>query len=57
MHLDRRLLASADDAAAVLACVPTAEERSMLEAFLRSGGRADALTDAERLCLDLMKVC
>jgi hypothetical protein len=56
MRLDPQLLASADDAATVLACVPTMEERSMFEAYLRSGGRAEALSDAERFCLDLIKV-
>ncbi|BDA46913.1 probable formin-like protein 13 at C-terminar half [Coccomyxa sp. Obi] len=56
MRLDAAVLAGADDARTVLACVPTAEERSMFEAFLRSGGRAESLSDAERFCLDLMQV-
>lgn len=56
MRLDPELLAGADDARTVLACVPTAEERAMLGAFLASGGNAEALSDAERFCLDLMKV-
>ena len=55
-RLDTRILTSADDARAVLACVPGAEERKMFEAFLRSGGAAAALSDAERFCLELMQV-
>lgn len=56
MRLDTAVLAGADDARTLLACVPTVEERSMFEAFLRSGGRAESLSDAERFCLDLMQV-
>ena len=55
-QLDTRVLCGADDARAMLACVPAAEERKMFEAFLRSGGDAAALSDAERFCLELMQV-
>lgn len=55
MQLDPAVLSSAEDARAILACVPTVEERKMFEAFLRSGGQALALSDAERFCLDLMQ--
>lgn len=55
-QLDTRVLCGADDARAMLACVPTAEERKMFGAFLRSGGDAAALSDAERFCLELMQV-
>ena len=56
-QLDARVLCGADDARAMLACVPAAEERKMFEAFLRSGGDAAVLSDAERFCLELMQVC
>jgi hypothetical protein len=55
VRLNAAVLGGADDARAVLACVPTAEERDMLGAFLGSGGRPEALSDAERFCLDLMQ--
>jgi len=54
--LDTRVFSSAEDARAVLACVPAAEERKMFDSFLRSGGKAEALSDAERFCLELMQV-
>jgi hypothetical protein len=55
-RLDTRILTGADDARAVLACAPAAEERKMFEAFLRSGGALAALSDTERFCLELMQV-
>ena len=55
-QLDTRVLCGADDARAMLACAPAAEERKMFEAFLRSGGDAAALSNAERFCLELMQV-
>lgn len=54
--LDTAVLSSAEDARAVLACAPAADERKMFEAFLCSGGCAEALSDAERFCLELMQV-
>ncbi len=56
MRVDAAVLAGADDARTVLACLPTAEERSMFEAFLSSGGSAASLSDAEHFCLNLMQV-
>ena len=54
--LDRRVFSSAEDARAILACAPAAEERKMFEAFLHSGGKPEALSSAERFCLELMQV-
>ena len=54
--LDTRVLSSAEEARAILACAPAAEERKMFEAFLHSGGKPEALSDAERFCLELMQV-
>ena len=56
MRLDPAALRSADDVRAVLACVPSQEEAALFGAFLRSGGNASALSDAERFCLELMAV-
>ena len=54
--LDTQVLGSAEEARAVLACAPAAEERKMFGAFLHSGGQPEALSDAERFCLELMQV-
>ena len=54
--LDTRVLSTAEDARAILACAPAAEECKMFEAFLHSGGKPEALSDAERFCLELMQV-
>lgn len=56
MRLDPAALRSAEDVHALLACVPTPEEAALFGAFLRSGGDAAALSDAERFCLELMAV-
>ena len=55
-RLDTRVLSSAEEVRAILACAPAAEERKMFEAFLHSGGKPEALSDAERFCLEMMQV-
>ena len=54
--MDKQVLCSADEARAILACAPAAEERKMFRAFLHSGGKPEALSDAESFCLELMQV-
>ena len=54
--LDTRVLSSAEEARAIMACAPAPEERKMFEAFLHSGGKPEALSAAERFCLELMQV-
>jgi hypothetical protein len=56
MRLDPAALRSAEDVRALLACVPSPEEGALFGAFLRSGGDAAALSDAERFCLALLAV-
>ncbi|KAK9800865.1 hypothetical protein WJX73_002751 [Symbiochloris irregularis] len=54
--LDPAVFCSAEDVHTVLACLPTEEERALLDSFVRLGGQTSSLTPAELFCLDLMKV-
>lgn len=40
----------------MLQCVPSQDEGNLLQAYVRSGGKRDGLSDAELFCMDLMKV-
>ena len=56
IRLDPAVFQSLEDVDTVLQCVPTEDEQKLLQSYVQSGGRAEALSTAELFCLDLMKV-
>ena len=56
IRLDPAVFQSLEDVETVLQCVPTEDEQKLLQSYVHSGGKAEALSTAELFCLDLMKV-
>ncbi|KAK9830554.1 hypothetical protein WJX72_012430 [[Myrmecia] bisecta] len=54
--LDGDAFRNADDVRTLLQCVPTDDERKMLDSYIKTGGKPELLSAAELFCLDLMKV-
>ena len=46
-----------DDVVTVQKCLPTDEEQGLLDSYVSSGASTDLLTDEEKFCILLMKVC
>lgn len=57
LALDPAVLCSAEEVQALAACVPTEQEAKLLAAYARNQPSLAGLSDAERLCIDLMQVC
>eukprot|EP00891_Asterochloris_glomerata_P002244 jgi/Astpho2/2244/fgenesh1_pg.00040_%23_71_t len=55
IRLDPAVFHSLEDVETVLQCVPTEDEQKLLQSYVQSGGKAEALSTAELFCLDLMK--
>ena len=56
IRLDPAVFHSLEDVETVLQCVPTEDEQKLLQSYVQSRGKAEALSTAELFCLDLMKV-
>jgi len=56
LKLDPSVLSTADQVRALAACVPSEQEAKLLAAYVRKDPSMSGLSDAERLCVDLMRV-
>lgn len=54
--LDPAAFACAEDVVAVLQCAPSEDEAQMLGSYLRGGGRAEDMAEAELFCWQLAQV-
>lgn len=53
---DSGVLRSVEEVRALAACVPTEQEAKLLAAYARNQPSLAGLSDAEQLCIDLMRV-
>lgn len=56
LALDPTALCSAEEVQSLAACLPTEQEAKLLADYARSQPTLAGLSDAERLCIDLMQV-
>lgn len=56
LSLDSRAFENADDVLTVLACLPTDEEKTILQSYRKDGKPVEVLSEAERFVMSLMDV-